>query len=313
MTRRDMAKTTAAAVAAGMLPSANAAGTMPRRMLGKTGVEASLLGIGTAPLGWPATTPAEVDRVVGAAIDEGINYFDTAPIYDLAELRLGKALKGRRDKIFLVSKVEATSKQDALWQIRESLQKMQTDYLDAVHIHNVGRTDRFPSMEVLLGEDGALAALREAKQKGMIRHIGMTSHLRPPRAMPVLETGAIELVMCAVNFVDRHTYNFEGTVFAEAQKRSLGIVAMKILGGTLKQGVNARLSAPEHYDHAVRYALGIPGLSVAIMGMCRVSELQKAVATVRAYRPLGTMELTRLEEQGRGMAREWGPLRGPVA
>jgi hypothetical protein len=306
MTRREAV----GAVAMGVL--ARAADGLPRRPLGETGLQVSLLGVGTAPLGWPATTEAEVDRVVGAAIDEGINYFDTAPIYQLAELRLGKALKGRRDKVVLVSKVEATSKQDALWQIEESLRKLQTDHLDAVHIHNVGRTDRFPSMEVLLGEEGALAALREAKKKGLVRHIGMTSHLRPQRALPVLATGAIELVMCAVNFVDRHTYNFEGTVFAEARKRGLGIVAMKILGGTLKQGVNARLSEPEHYEMAVRYALGIPGLAVAIMGMCREGEVKKAAAAVRAYQPLGPAEMTKLAEKGKRMARQWGELRGPV-
>jgi predicted aldo/keto reductase-like oxidoreductase len=115
-----------------------------------------------------------------------------------------------------------------------------------------------------------------------------------------------------VNFVDRHTYNFEGTVFEEARKRGLGIVAMKILGGTLKQGVNARLSDPEHYEMAVRYALGIPGLSVAIMGMCRESEVRKAAAAVRGYRPLGPAEMTQLAEKGKLMARQWGELRGPA-
>jgi hypothetical protein len=240
MTRREWAR-----VAAGALTTAAAqAAPLPRRPLGKTGVQVSLLGVGTAPLGWAQTSQAEVDGVVGAAIDEGINYFDTAPIYELAEIRLGKSLRGKRDKVFLVSKVEATSKQDATWQIAESLRKLQTDYLDAVHIHNVGRTDRFPSMEVLLGPDGALAALQEAKKKGLIRHVGMTSHLRPQRAMSVLATGAIELVMCAVNFVDRHTYNFEGTVFAEAHRRGLGIVAMKILGGTLKRASTPACRTP---------------------------------------------------------------------
>lgn len=287
--------------------------SLPRRPLGKTGVEVSILGIGSAPLGWPETSQGEVDRVISMAIDEGINYIDTAPIYDMAEIRLGKALKGKRDKVALVSKVEATSKQDATWQLQESLRKLQTDYLDAVHLHNVGRTDRFPSMEVLLGPDGALQALRDARKKGMIRHIGMTSHLRPQRALPVLQTGDIELVMCAVNFVDRHTYNFEGTVFAEARQRGLGIVAMKILGGTLKRGADARLSAPEHYQQAVRYALGIPGLSVAIMGVCRASELKQALATVRAYKPFSSEELTRLQDKGKLLARQWGPLRGPVA
>jgi aryl-alcohol dehydrogenase-like predicted oxidoreductase len=309
MNRRHFSSAAVAGLAQSGL--AQSSTTLPRRALGKTGFQTSLLGIGTAQLGAPQVTQAEVDHVIGAVIDEGINYVDTAPIYGLAEERLGRALRGRRHKVFLVSKVEATSNQDATWQLEESLRKLQTDHLDAVHIHNVGRTDRFPSMEILLGPDGALQALRDAKKKGLIRHIGMTCHLRPARALPVIETGHIELVMCAANFVDVHTYNFEGTVFEAARKKGIGIVAMKVLGG--QEGEGAKLSAREHYGVAVRYALGIPGLSVAILGMKNVAEVKTAVAAVRNYSPLTPHELTQLRALGQAMARAWGPLRGPVA
>ena len=178
-------------------------------------------------------------------------------------------------------------------------------------MHNVGRIDRFPDLDVLLGEAGALSALRDLKQQGVIRHIGLTNHLRPKRALPILQKEDIELVMCAANFVERHTYNFEGTVFAEAKKRGLGIVAMKILGG--QEGQGAKLSDSNYYQDAVRYALSIPGLSVAIMGMKNVSELKKAVSTVLAYKPFSESELTRLTHKGKAMAAEWGELRGPVS
>ncbi|MBI3683711.1 MAG: aldo/keto reductase [Acidobacteria bacterium] len=274
----------------------------------------SWLGIGSAPMGDADAAQQEVDRIVAAAIDEGINYFDTAPIYEQAEVRLGRALKGKRQKVFLVTKVETTTRQDAQWQVRDSLRRLETDYLDAVHIHNVGRTDRFPSLEVLLGPDGALEGLKELKKKGIIRHIGMTCHLRPKRALPVLETGAIELVMCAANFVDVHTYNFEGTVFEAARDRGLGIVAMKVLGGAVGNGASQHGKlTPDHYTQAMRYALGIPGLSVAIVGMRRMSDLKAALDAVRAYKPFTPAEWTELRRQGQLMAREWGELRGPVA
>lgn len=312
-TRRELGKKAALAGAAVAAASsgARAAGQVPRRALGKTGIEVGMLGIGSSPLGKPEVSQQEVDRVIAAAIDEGVNYLDTAPIYEMAERRLGRALQGKRDRFVLVSKVEATSKQDATWQLEESLLKLKTDYLDVVHLHNVGRTDRFPSLEVLTGENGALEALREAKQKGLVRHIGLTCHLRPKRALPVIETGEIELVMCAANFVDRHTYNFEGTVFAAAAKRGMGVVAMKILGGV--QGDGSPLSAPEYYDQAVRYALGIPGLSVAIMGVKNVAELRQAAAAFRAYKPLTQDEISQLDETGKQLANKWGELRGPVA
>ncbi|MDE0295351.1 MAG: aldo/keto reductase [Bryobacterales bacterium] len=170
------------AIAASPLVSSGAAGALERRPLGKTGIEVGILGIGMSPLGQPGATQEEMNRVIAMAADEGVNYLDAAPIYGMAERRLGPALKGKRDKFVLVSKVEATSNQDATWQIKESLHKMQTDYLDVVHLHNVGRTDRFPDLDVLMGEDGALQALRDAKKEGMIRHIGLTCHLRPARA-----------------------------------------------------------------------------------------------------------------------------------
>lgn len=311
MTRRELGKTAALAGALGTSSALRAESGLEMRLLGKTGLKVSVLGIGTAPLGAPNVTRKEVDRVIGAAIDSGINYLDTAPIYRQAERRLGPALKGKREKFVLVTKVEATSSQDAVWQVRESLQKCRTDYFDLVHVHNVGRTDRFPSLDVLLGEDGALAGLEKLKQDGVVRHVGMTCHLRPKRALPVMRSGRVEAVMSAVNYIDRHIYNFEETVFSEAAERGMGIVAMKILGGA--QGEGAILSAPRHYERAVRYALGIPGLSTAIMGMKSAAELEKAVATVKAYQPLARQELSEALADGKRMAADLGEHRGPAA
>ena len=220
-------------------------------------------------------------------------------------------MEGKRDKFVLVTKVEATSKQDATWQVKESLQKTRAEYFDLVHVHNVGRTDRFPSLDILLGDDGALAGLEDLKRQGLVKHVGMTCHLRPRRALPVMRSGRVEVVMAAVNCIDRHIYDFEGTVFSEAAERGMGVVAMKILGGT--QGDGAILSDEPHYGRSVRYALGIPGLSVAIMGMKSVAELEKAVATVNAFKPLEGTELSEAMAEGKRRAAELGEHRGPVA
>jgi len=309
ITRRDLGKTAAVAgaLAAGVEAQAAQVGKRP---LGKTGLEVGVLGIGTSPLGAKGVSQDEVNNVIAAAADYGVNYLDTAPIYNQAERRLGPALKGKRDKFVLVTKVEATSKQDATWQVKESLQKTRAEYFDLVHVHNVGRTDRFPSLDILLGEDGALAALEDLKRQGLVKHVGMTCHLRPRRALPVMRSGRVEVVMAAVNCIDRHIYDFEGTVFSEAAERGIGIVAMKILGGT--QGDGAILSDEPHYGRSVRYALGIPGLSVAIMGMKSVAELDKAVATVNAFKPLEGAELSEAMAEGKRRAAELGEHRGPV-
>ena len=309
ITRRDLGKTAAiaGALAAGVGAQAAPVG---KRQLGKTGLDVGVLGIGTSPLGAEGVSQNEVNNVIAAAADYGVNYLDTAPIYNQSERRLGPALKGKRDKFVLVTKVEATSKQDATWQVKESLQKTRAEYFDLVHVHNVGRTDRFPSLDILLGDDGALAGLEALKKQGLVKHVGMTCHLRPRRALPILRSGRVEVVMAAVNCIDRHIYDFENTVFSEAAERGIGVVAMKILGGT--QGDGAILSDQPHYGRSVRYALGIPGLSVAIMGMKSVAELDKAVATVNAYKPLEGAELSEAMKEGERRAAELGEHRGPV-
>lgn len=309
ITRRDLGKTAAiaGALAAGVPAKAE---QVRKRPLGKTGLSVGVLGIGTSPLGREGVSQMEVNNVIAAAADYGVNYLDTAPIYGQSERRLGPALKGRRDKFVLVTKVEATSRQDATWQVQESLQKTKAEYFDLVHVHNVGRTDRFPSLDILLGDDGALAALEALKKKGLVRHVGMTCHLRPRRALPILRSGRVEAVMAAVNPIDRHIYDFEGTLFREAADRGIGIVAMKVLGGATGDG--AILSDDPHYGRAVRYALGIPGLSVAIMGMKSVAELEKAVGVVQAYKPLEGTELSEAMQDGKRRAAELGEHRGPV-
>lgn len=307
--RRQVSKLLAATpLAAG----ARAAGGMPARRLGKIDFEASILGLGAQHLGDYDQTQSNADRVIGEALDNGLNYIDTAPPYNLSEERVGRALKGKRDKVFLVSKVETNARGDVLYQIRDSLHKLQTDHLDCVHLHNVGRTDRWPSLDQVLASDGALAGLLEAKKQGMIRHIGCTSHMRPARGLRLFETGEFELFMCTLNFVERHIYGFEEKALPEARRRNIAVIGMKVLGGPVK-GAGARLMAPEDYQATLRYAWGLPGLAVAIVGMRNPEEFRQGLAAARGFKPLSEAELSALATRGKEMAAAWGPLRGPVA
>ncbi|MCX6597992.1 MAG: aldo/keto reductase [Acidobacteria bacterium] len=307
LTRRQFALTAAAPLVA------SAQGTpLPTRRLGNINFKASIFGIGAQHLGDYDATQANMDRVIGEAIDNGVNYIDTAPPYNLSEERLGHALKGKRDKVFLVSKIETNAKGDVEYQVKDSLHKLQTDYLDCVHMHNVGRTDRYPSLDLMLDrKEGTLGALMELKRKGVIRHIGATCHMRPARAIPVLETGEIELFMCSVNFVERHIYNFEEKVLPECRKRGVGVIGMKVLGGPVKGG--ARLMSADDYAATLRYAWSTPGLAVAIVGVRTPEELRMALKAARDYQPLPAPEMTSLMQRGKTMAAQWGPLRGPVA
>jgi uncharacterized protein len=306
LSRREFAALLAAA------PALRAADAMPTRRLGKINFQASILGIGAQHLGDLDATQANCDRVIGEAIDNGVNYIDTAPPYNVSEERVGRALKGKRDKVFLVSKVETNARGDAMYQLQDSLRKLQTDHLDCVHIHNIGREDRYPSLKQVLANDGTLGALLDAKKKGLIRHVGVTCHMRPARALPALETGDIDLFMCTINFVERHVYAFEEKVLPEARKRNIAVIGMKVLGGPVRPG-GARLISPEDYSAAVRYAWSVPGVAVAIIGVRTAEELRQAMAAARAYTPLAPVETSTLMERGKQLAASWGPLRGPVA
>jgi aryl-alcohol dehydrogenase-like predicted oxidoreductase len=308
--RRDFTRALAGApLAHSALP---AAGAMPVRRLGNINFHASILGLGAQHLGDNGVEQSTVDRVIGEGIDNGLNYIDTAPTYNLSEERVGRALKGKRDKVFLVSKVETMTRGDVMYQIRDSLRKLQTDHLDCVHLHNISRDDRYPDLKIALDRKiGALGALIDAKKQGMIRHIGCTSHLRPARALPAFETGEVELFMCTLNFVERHIYGFEEKVLPEARKRGIGVVAMKVLGGPVRGG--ARLMAPEDYQATLRYVWGLPGVAVVNLGIRTVEELRQALAAARSFKPLSREEMAALTARGKQMAAAWGPLRGPVA
>jgi predicted aldo/keto reductase-like oxidoreductase len=286
---------------------------MPTRPLGKIGFQAGILGLGAQRVGEDRANQAVVDRLVGEAIDNGLNYIDTAPNYGRSEERLGHALKGKRDKIFLVTKIETRSRAEALNQVRESLRRLQTDHLDCVLFHNIGREDRFPDIDAVLSADGSFAGLREAKKQGMIRHIGFSSHTNTPRLLHVFETGEIDLFMGVLNFVEKHTYYTETKVLPEARRKNIGIIAMKVFGGPERRSTTPRLSSEEDRHTSLRYVWGIPGLAVAIIGLRTPEELRQALAQARTYRPFEPAELRAIEERGKQLAAQWGPIRGPVA
>jgi aryl-alcohol dehydrogenase-like predicted oxidoreductase len=317
-TRREFLRNSAATVAGwtiGLSAEEMAAALdlpMPMRTLGRTGVKVSALGFGSAPLG-QSFQPQEVfDRVVGEALDLGVNYLDTATIYDVAQERLGPIVKRHRDRIFLVTKTRGMSRGAALKTIEESLRLLQTDRLDLVHMHNVPDFDT----DRLLDDNSALRGIQEAQKRGWVRFIGATAHYRISRVLPALETGLIDVTMLAMNYVDQHTYGFETKALPAARKHKMGIVAMKVLGGA----PGFRYSTPtpcyipkERIRNAIRYALGIPGLTTAVIGFNFVEQVREAAAVVKSCKPLSQEELAALTAEGKQLAAEWGAHLGPVA
>jgi len=308
-TRRGFSHLMAAGVFA---PGSGSTGNgLPVRPLGRIRFEVSIVGLGAQRIADQPMEPSAVDRLIGEALDNGLNYIDTARGYGDSEDKLGRALAGKRHKVFLVTKTRSATREGALRDVQESLRRLRTDYVDCVHIHNIARDDRFPDLNAALSEDGVLGGLLEAKKKGMMRHIGCTAHLRPGRVLPVFATGAIELFMCTINFVERHIYNFEERVLPEAAKRGIAVAAMKVLGGP-DRGPQPRLASPEDYRDTLRYVWSLPQVAVAVIGIRNNQELRQALAAARDFQPLAAAEMARIMARGKAKATGWGLLRGPA-
>ena len=289
--------------------------TLPTRVLGKTGVRLPILGFGTAPSGTRLKLKDAV-RLYQEALDRGITYFDTAPDfagYGKAQEQLGHILKERRREIFLVTKCFEPSGDAALKLLERNLRELQTDYADLVFVHSLGADKMDPS--VVFSRRGAYPALMKAKAQGLTRFVGFSGHNRPARFIAAMEHFEVDVLLNAVNFADRHTYDFEHGVWSLAAKHHIGLIAMKVYGGqrrSLFAGVSNSLM-PKHYlDMGFRYALSQPHVACAAIGMATQRELEENLHRAKIFTPLRPQEIQRLEALGKPLAKEWGAHLGTV-
>ncbi|MEI7732482.1 MAG: aldo/keto reductase [Verrucomicrobiota bacterium] len=272
---------------------------LPRRILGKTGQEVTILGLGCAYLTMDKehrnhrAGEAYTRALIETALDGGIRYFDVAPNYHQAEVRLGPLLAPVRDKVFLVTKLDHADARGAEEDLTRSLKLLQTDHVDLLLLHAVGLST-FEDLEALQGPRSALAFLRQARQKGLTRFIGFSSHpAQIPEQVKLLSDLGADVIQPFINYLSRAENNLEETLVAAAHQQKLGVVAMKVLGG---QGQLA-----DDYDRAFRYALSVPGVQCALIGASSIAEVQRAVKAARDFRPLTAIEMAETIALGRKM------------
>ena len=301
LTRREFLKASAAAGA--MLPLAcvaaennNAPATagpgLLRRKLGKTGVSVTILGLGCAHI---AGENIDTRAIVETALDGGVRYFDTAPNYKGSEEALGPLLADVRDEIFLVTKLDHTSAKEAEMDLQESLKRLKTDHVDLLLFHGVGLPNDWKDAERVCAEDGALTYLRKAKRDGLTRFIGMSVHQPHGPALHVLkEAEDLDVLMPFANpmAIAKDTDD----IIARCHKMGMGIVAMKVLGG------NGQLA--KDYDRSFRYALSIPGVACAPIGLKSPEEVRRAVRAAKEFRPLTPDEMKQATKVGAALVRE---------
>jgi aryl-alcohol dehydrogenase-like predicted oxidoreductase len=291
LTRRGFLKTSLAAGAVlrlGCVDSRERAAhpvaptALPRRVLGKTGVRVTMLGLGCPYI----TGSPEVDTraIVEAALDCGVRYFDTAPNYKTSEQALGQLLAGVRSEIFLVTKLDHIGAKEAEADLRESLKKLRTDHVDLLLLHGVGLPGPWREVEKILGRDGALEYLREAKQQGLTRFIGMSVHPPHVHALKLLDhVDDLDVVMPFINPLAIAEAGTDGDIIARCHRMGMGLAAMKVLGGDGQLASN--------YDRAFRYALSMPGVACAAIGARKAEEVRRAARAAHQFRPLSPGEM----------------------
>jgi len=283
----------------GMVSNLSSGVSMPYTTLGRTGVKVSKLGLGCAPLGIDDLDPKEAIKMIAKAYDNGVTYYDVAPNYagGMSEQRLGDAVKGFRKDIFIATKTEESTYEGTWRLLKQSLERLKTDYLDLVHLHNLGREDRFPDLDMVFSDEGAMGALREAKQKGIIRFIGNSGHVYPSRLHYAIDSGEIDVMMVAVNYIIQHNYDFEHKIWLRARTKDIGMVAMKVLGGAETTDRSHRIPE-EDYEMAIRYAITLKGLSTAVVGVKSLKEYDLLINTFLKAKPLTEDEYLGLSKRG---------------
>jgi aryl-alcohol dehydrogenase-like predicted oxidoreductase len=293
----------------------NHSNRLPTRVLGKTGVEVPIVGFGTAPAGTRLSL-REAVRLYEDALKAGITYFDTAPEfagYGHAQKQLGHVLRGRRRDIFLVTKCFEPDGSAALRLLERSLRELQTDYADVVFIHSLGDDKMAP--QTVFGRKGVYAALMKAKNDGLTLFVGLSGHNRPARFEHAIQQFDIDVLLNAINFVDHHTYNFESRVWPTVLRLDIGLVAMKVFGGSLEPAPSQRSHCllPRNYlDVGFRYALSVPNTACAVIGMATPEELRANVRRAQSFTALSPGEMVRVRAEGRHLAGRWKDHLGTV-
>ncbi len=199
---------------------------MEKRRLGKTEHMSSVLAFGGAALF--QVTPAEAEAAIELAIEHGVNHFDVAPSYGQAEERLRPWLEKYRKEIFLACKTRRRGKAGVWEELKQSLARLKVDYFDLYQFHAV---DDLETLNVVLGAEGALEAVLEAKQQRLVRYIGITGH-RPFVQIEALHRYDFDTILFPLNRVlAAHTNDFNdfAPLLGIARQRDVGIIAIKAI------------------------------------------------------------------------------------
>lgn len=265
---------------------------LPYRALGTTGEFVSIVGLGGFHIGKQPQEAASI-RLMHAAIDNGINFMDNCWDYHdgLSELRMGKALQnGRRDKVYLMSKIDGRPKSVAARQIDESLARLKTDRLDLLQFHEILR---YEDPDLIFGPNGAIHAAIAAKKAGKVRHIGFTGHKNPNIHLQMFNIAQehgfhFDAVQMPINVMDAHFRSFMRNVIPVAHARGTAVLGMKTFGDPyiLQHVSKSGTMTPTQMLH---FGMSQP-VATIITGIDNIKVLNQALNAARTFKPMNASQ-----------------------
>jgi len=260
--------------------------SIPKRTLGKTGTDVTILGLGGEGVLRTYGHEKEAYVLINRALDLGIDYCESARAYSGSESYYGKALKERRKGIFLTSKSHARDNRGALNHLKETLKNMGTDHLDLWQVHDV-RTEE--DIEEIFGPDGAIEAFAKARAKGMTRFIGVTGHHDPLIIRRCLDLFDFDTVLLPVNPGEPKYKSFLEHVVPLARQKGMGIIGMKVYF----RGLAGQLPGYTSMEPFLRFALTQP-ISNIVIGCDDTAQLEENVKFAGAFKPMTDEEQSKL-------------------
>lgn len=274
---------------------------MQTRAFGKTGAQVSILGLGGHHLG-DLPSMAAAKELVHAAIDGGVTFFDNCWEYwnGRTEEWLGHALVGKRDKVFLMTKVCTHGRDGALAtkMLEESLRRLKTDHLDLWQVHGMSFEN---DPELAFRKGGVVEALEAARKAGKVRFLGFTGHKNPDVHMGMLSRGfSWDAAQFPLNAFDASFRSFERTVLPECVKQKVAVIGMKPMCGTAQAVKKGDVTAEE----MLRYAMSLPGVSVTISGCDSLDVLKQNLKVAQSFQPMSDQERQALRDRVRPKAKD---------
>jgi uncharacterized protein len=263
---------------------------LPTRTLGRTGAQVSILAFGCGSRFLMYQDEEEALAVLNHAIDQGITYLDTAYAYGdgKSEARIGKVMATRRNDVWLATKIPDRTRDEFLRRLEGSLKRLQTDHVDLLHIHSLGRPEDLAKIEA---PNGALKGLLEAREQKMARAIGMTSHTSGEVLAQAIERHDLDCVQMALNATQNG--RFEELALPAGRAKNLGVIAMKITG---QEYLLKKSEAKSDIDSLLRYSLSLP-VTTAVVGMPRKEMLDHNIEIARAFSAFPESDMEKMRKE----------------